>query len=165
MNWVHTHLKSAISDSYKLHILKTVRQAQPLAPQLFYLSPGYLKAPQKLTFISSPAHRASSPTQHSPLDGAHPKMLAPDCQESSSRSCLSSCQPCQCHRTFKINSVEDSDFKHKICPITFSPHPFKKHAKQKVLVSKGTYFACASACIKINSHFRAKARCSLAKLS
>lgn len=28
-----------------------------------------------------------------------------------------------------------------------------------------TYFACASACIKINSHFLAKARCSLAKLS
>lgn len=28
-----------------------------------------------------------------------------------------------------------------------------------------TYFACASACIKMNSHFRAKALCSLAKLS
>lgn len=28
-----------------------------------------------------------------------------------------------------------------------------------------TYFACASACIKMNSHFLAKALCSLAKLS
>lgn len=32
-------------------------------------------------------------------------------------------------------------------------------------VQTETYFACASACIKINSHFLAKARCSLAKLS
>lgn len=43
----------------------------------------------------------TDPQQHSPPDGAHPKMLAPDCRESSSLSCLSSCQPCECHRTFK----------------------------------------------------------------
>lgn len=127
-----THLKSTISDSYKLCILKSGRQAQPLTLLLFYLSPGYPKAPQEMTFISNPAHRPSGPTQHSPPDDAHPKMLAPDCQESSSLSCLSSCQPCQCHRIFKRNSIEDSNFKQKNVSNLFLPPTLSKSMQNKI---------------------------------
>lgn len=135
-----------------------------------YCSFTFPRLPQSSTaadIYQQPSSQTQVPQQHSPPDGAHPKMLAPDCQESSSLSCLSSCQPCRCHEIFKRNSVEDSNFKHKTCPTSFLPPPptIKKHTKQNLLISKGTYFACASACIKINSHFRAKARCSLAKLS
>lgn len=66
--------------------------------------------------------------QHSPLAGAHPKTLAPGCQEFSFLSCLSSCQLCHYCEIFKRNCV--SDLKHKRFPISYlSPIPFKSTHK------------------------------------
>lgn len=59
---MHTHLKSTIADSYKLQILNRGRQAPTPCPTAFLLSPGYPRAPQQLTFISSPAHRPRCPS-------------------------------------------------------------------------------------------------------
>ena len=48
----------------------------------------------------------------------------------------------------------------------YSPHQPQSHkCASCVTVCSTTHFACASACININSHFLAKALCSLAKLS
>lgn len=76
MNWMHTHLKSAISDSYKLHILKTGRQAQPLALQIFYLSPGYPKA----DIYQQPCSQSQQP---------HPTLTTGRCTSQNARSWLS----------------------------------------------------------------------------
>ena len=48
-----------------------------------------------------------------------------------------------------------------IVPLWIKGHNLNKSSKRLTR----THFACASACIKMNSHFRANALCSLAKLS
>lgn len=118
---------------------------------------------------------------HSPLVCAHPKMLFPDCREFSSQFCPFSCQPWG----WKINynclyPVSLLNILNLACTsikvyadiqqpwITDLIHN-NKRTDLLWLYTCGvlleTYFACASACIKMNSHFLAKALCSLAKLS
>lgn len=158
----------AVLNSRMIEMVDTAnRKASPNSCfRALLLVPKLLEHPAE-TNVHHQSHSQSAQLhQHSPPAGVHPKTLVPGCREFSFLSCLSSCQLCQCYKTFKRNCV--SDLKRKRFPISYlSPTPFEStHAyTHKTLIFKGTYFACASACIKINSHFRANARCSLAKLS
>lgn len=83
----------------------------------------------------------------------HPRMLSPDYRGSSFRFCPASCPLCQDGNDGELEGL-------RVPPLYRRPHWNK--ASQRLT---RTHLACASACIKMNSHFRANALCSLARLS
>ena len=80
-------------------------------------------------------------------------MLSLDYRGSFFQFCLSSCPLCQDGNNEEVEGVSTP-------PLYRRPH--LNRASQRLT---RTHLACASACIKMNSHFRAKALCSLARLS
>lgn len=162
---MHTHLKSTISDSFKLQILKRGRLAQIPHPAALLLSPGYPKASQKLTFTSSPAHRPSSPTSTHHRTVHIPKCSLLTVKDLPLYLVSLLVNPVNVIGYLKATVLRTVISNIKCVQPLSPPLPPIKIMQKNLLISKGTYFACASACIKINSHFRAKARCSLAKLS
>lgn len=90
---------------------------------------------------------------YSPQACGRPRMLSLDYRESSFRFCLSSYLPCQCGNNEELAELIGPPL-HRRPHLSKSPHRLTM-----------THFACASACMKMNSHFRANALCSLARLS
>lgn len=97
------------------------REAGPMPhPYIKNLFPGYPNASQRLTFISGPAHRQSSPTitHHRPVHIPECSLLAVKDLPLYLVSLL--VNSVNVTGIFKRNSVNDSNFKCKKCPIAFS---------------------------------------------
>lgn len=155
---MHTYVKSTIPDSYKLQILKRGRQAPTPHPTAVLLVPRLPQSSTEVTFISSPAHRPAGPTSTH-----HRTVHIPKCSLLTVKNLPLYLVSLLVNSANVIGYLKETVLRSVILNIK-CVQPLSPTSKI-MLISKGTYFACASACIKINSHFRAKARCSLAKLS
>ena len=135
-------------------------------PRPFDLFAGYHSAPQRLTLLCGPTDRQSgfSSTHHRPVHVPERSLLAVKNLPLYLVSLLvHSVNITRYLKEMVLTTVilNTASVQSLVSPLP----PFKQQTNPKLLFFKGTYFACASACIKINSHFRANARCSLAKLS